>query len=187
MADNGDRGSPRGRGPPRPAGDSLGASALFLVAAPILVAVCAAAVKGGAMLAAPATEPRAGEGRWRPFETQAQRGRFLVVVAVLLVIGTSYYRNLGADDTDRAAARRVEEIRAALKGETAESLRRASIGAGVTGRGVVPGGPYRSMRPGTDRFTATAEVRKLSQFRCIHVEVDAAGAVTTRIVKRGCG
>ena len=168
------------------AGDSLGASALFLVASPILVAIFAAAVKGGAMLAAPASEPRAGDGRWRPFETQAQRGRFLVIVAVVLVIGTSYCRNLGNGEADRAAARRVEEIRGALEGHTAESLRRASIGSGLSGRGVVPGGPYRSTRPGTDRFTATAEIRRFSQFRCIYVEVDAGGALATKVVKGDC-
>ncbi|HET7722709.1 MAG TPA: hypothetical protein VFK43_22270, partial [Acidimicrobiales bacterium] len=103
-----------------------------------------------------------------------------------LVVATSYCRNLGAGEADRAAARRVQEIRAALEGQTPESLRRASIGFGVGGVGAVPGGPYRTARPGTDQFTATAEVRKYSQFRCIHVEVDAAGTVTTRIVKGGC-
>ena len=168
------------------AGDSLGAAALLLVASPVLAAVCAATVKGGAMLAAPSTEPKAGDRRWRPFETQAQRGRFLVIVAVVLVTGTSYCRNLGAGDADRAAAQRVEEIRAALEGQDAESLRRASLGSGLTGRGDVPGGPYRSMLPGTDRFTATAEVRKLAQSRCIRVEVDSAGVVTTKIEKGGC-
>jgi hypothetical protein len=169
----------------RAAGDSLGASALFVVAAPILVAILAAAVKGGAMLAAPASEPKAADGRWRPFETQAQRGRFLVIVAVLLVIGTSYCRNLGAGEADRAAARRVEEIRGALAGQTAASLHQARR-LGFTGRDTVPGGPYRTTRAGSDRFAATAEVRRYSQFRCIHVEVDAAGAITTRVTKDRC-
>jgi hypothetical protein len=168
------------------AGESLGAAALFLVAAPILLAVCAAAVKAGAMLVAPAAEAKAGEGRRGPFETQAQRGRFLVVVAVLLVIGASYCRNLGASEADRAAERTVEELRGVLAGQPAESLRLASLGSGLAGVGVVPGGPYRSVRPGSDRFTATTEVTKLAQSRCIRVEVDAAGAVTTKVVKRAC-
>lgn len=163
------------------AGDSLGASALLLVASPVLVALCAAVVKGGAMLAAPATEPKAGDRR-RPFETQAQRGRFLVIVAVLLVVGTSYCRNVGAGEADRAAARRVAEIRAALEGHTAASLLGASIGPSLS----VPGGPYRSMTPGPDRFTARAEVQKLAQSRCIQVGVDAAGVVTTTVTKGTC-
>lgn len=168
------------------ASHSLGRAALLLVASPVLVALCAAAVKGGAMLAAPAGEPKAAKGRWRPFETQAQRGRFLVIVAVLLVIGTSYCRNVGAGEADRAAARRVEEIRRAMEGQTAASLLGASLGPSMTGVGAVPGGPYRSMRPGRDRFEATAEVRKLTQYRCIQVAVDAAGVVTTKVLRRGC-
>ena len=63
---------------------------------------------------------------------------------------------------------------------------RPAVRSGLTSAGDVPGGPYRSMRPGPDRFTATAEVGSLSQRRCVHVEVDAGGLVTTRIVKRGC-
>jgi hypothetical protein len=82
----------------------------------LIVAVCAGAVKGGAMLAAPATEPAAGDGHWRPFRTQARRGRFLVIVATVAAIGASYCRNVGAGEADRATARRVEEIRAALAG-----------------------------------------------------------------------
>jgi hypothetical protein len=167
------------------AANSLGAPALLVLASPALVAICAAAVKGGSMLAAPATEQKAGAGRW-PFETQAQRGRFLVVVADLLVIGASSWRNAGAGEADRAAARRVEQIRGALQGHTAASLLGASIGPSMSGVGVVPGGPYRSMTPGPDRFRATAEVRKLAQARCIRVEVDAAGAVTTKTTKGAC-
>lgn len=171
----------------RAAGESMGTFAVFLLGAPVFVALTVLVVKGGALLVAPSTEPKAAGRRWRPFETQAARGRFLVIVAVVLVIGVSWVRNLGAEEADRAATRRSEEIRTGLQGQTVDSLRLASIRQGVTGEGPgVPGGPYRSVRPGTDRFSATAEVQKLAQFRCIHVEVDAAGAVTTRVVKEQC-
>jgi hypothetical protein len=55
------------------AGESLGRSMLFVVASPVLVAIFAAAMKGGSLLVAPSTEPKASAGGWRPFETQAQR------------------------------------------------------------------------------------------------------------------
>ena len=168
------------------AAHSLGLFATLLAGSPILVAIYAAAVHGGSLLVAPATEPRAGAGRWRPFETQAQRGRFLVIVALLLVIGVSWSANVGAGEADRAASRRAEEIRGALEGQTAESLRRTSLISGFTAEWDVPGGPYRLVMPGTDRFTATAEVRKRAQARCIHVEVDAAGSITTKIVRSSC-
>lgn len=168
------------------AGESLGTAAVLLLASPVLVAVLAAAAKGGSLLVAHSDGPDAGAGGWRPFETQAQRGRFLVIVAVLLVVGGMWLRNLGAGEADRAAARRVAEIRAALAGQTAATLQGTALSFLVDGGGAVPGGPYRSVQPGADRFTATDEVHKLSQFRCIRVEVDAAGAVTTRVQRHPC-
>jgi hypothetical protein len=171
----------------RSAGDSLAALALVVALAPILVSAYAAAVKGGAMLVAPAAEAPADGRRRRPFETQAQRGRFLVLAALVLVVAVSWSRNLGAGEVDRAAGRRVEQIRAALAGQTAGSLRQVAPFALTRPDADVPGGPYRSVELGADRFRATAEVRKLAQSRCIHVEVDGAGALTTRIVKGGCG
>jgi hypothetical protein len=44
------------------AGDSLGDAGLLLLASPVVVAVFAAAVKGGAMMAAPAIQSKAGAG-----------------------------------------------------------------------------------------------------------------------------
>lgn len=171
----------------RAAGDSMGTFAVLLIASPVFLALTVLVVKGGALLVAPPPEPRTAGRRWRPFETQAARGRFLVIVAVVLVVGVSWSRNLGAGEADRAAGRRVEEIRGALQGQTVESLRQASLRQSLTGDGAgVPGGPYRSWRPGPDRFTATAEVRRLAQYRCIHVEVDTAGAITTNIVEERC-
>lgn len=167
------------------AGESARTALLLLVASPVLVAVFAAAVKGGSMLAAPPTEPRTGGG-WRPFETQAQRGRFLVVVAVLLAVGAVGLRSVGAGQADRAAARRAAEIRNALDGQTAATLQGALLAFAYKGADSVPGGPYSTVQPGLDRFIATDEVHKLAQFRCIHVEVDGAGAVSTRVAKDRC-
>ena len=42
-----------------------------------------------------------GPRRWRPFETKVQRGRFLIVVAVLLLIRAVALSNLGAEEADR--------------------------------------------------------------------------------------
>lgn len=154
--------------------------ALTVVVSPVAVLVAGLVIAGAALVA-----PRLG--RWRPFETKAQRGRFLVVVGAVAVIGTTWLSNWGAADADAAAARRAEEIRAALDGRTPESIRRDSLLRLYSGEGDYPGGPYRGAAFDGERFTATAEVRKRLQSRCIHVEVGPTGAVDTRVVDGRCG
>lgn len=180
----------------RAAGESPALFALAVIGSPIVVAIFTLLVKGGAMFLRPGTneagdpEFRAQEGgrrRWRPFETKVQRGRFLIVVAVLLLIGSRALSNCGAEEADRLAARRASEIRAALSGRTPESVHvEGMTGAFEDGPGL-PGGPYRHASLGTDTFRATAEVRYRLQSRCIHVRLDGDGQVDTQIEKSECG
>lgn len=173
---------------------SMGALALIVVLSPVVLVVAGLLVKGGSLLVGRSEDASPGEQRgapvehrWRPFETKAQRGRFLVVVAVLVLVGSSWLSNWGAAEADRAAARRVDQIRSALAGHTPESLRRAGLSYAYGGGGGVPGGPYSTTSLGSERFTATAEVGKRLQYRCIHVDVSASGEVSTKITKGHCG
>jgi len=74
------------------------------------------------------------------FDSQRNRGRFLVVVFVLLFIGARIVTGWGAKEADRESARRASEIRTALEGRTADALRPAFL-PGRSGA-AVPGGPY---------------------------------------------
>lgn len=172
----------------------MGTLALIVVLSPLVLVVAGLLVKGGALLVARSEDASPGgqhgasaKHRWRPFETKAQRGRFLVVIAVLVLVGSSWLSNWGASEANRAAARRVDEIRSALAGHTPESLRRDALMHGYGGDSGVPGGPYRVTSLGSEQFTATAEVSERLQYRCIHVEVNASGEVSTKITKGRCG
>ena len=181
----------------RAAGESPALFALAVIGSPIVVAIFALLVKGGAVFLRPAganetgdPEKRAQEGgrrRWRPFETKTQRGRFLIVVAVLLLIGSRALSNWGAEEADRLAALRASEIHAALSGRTPESVRVEGMTGAFEDRPGLPGGPYRHATLGTETFRASAEVRYRLQSRCIHVQLDGDGQVDTQIEKSECG
>ena len=179
----------------RAGADSLG---LFLVVAatsPLFVALSALLVKGGALLVAragaqPSAVPDALPGARRPrrkaFDTKEQRGRFLVVLALLLVIGGVALSRWGADEADRRANIREEQIRTALAGRTPESLLVDGLANASGDRPGLPGGPYDAASLGSDRFTATVELRVRLQYRCIRVEVSAEGLVSTEVEDREC-
>ncbi len=181
----------------RAAGESPALFALAVIGSPIVVAIFTLLVKGGAVFLRPAGTNEAGdpgmrtqEGerrRWRPFETKAQRGRFLIVVAVLLLIGSRALSNWGGEEADRLAALRASEIHAALSGRTPESVRVEGMTGAFEDRPGLPGGPYRHATLGMETFRATAEVRYRLQSRCIHVQLDGDGRVDTQIEKSECG
>ena len=172
------------------AAGSVGSVVVFVVCSPLLVAFAALLVRGGALLGArdavPCDQGRS-EQAWRPFETKAQRGRFLVIVATIVMVGSVWMSNWGSAEVDRAAARRVEHIRSSLAGRTPESVRVQGVMGAAAGESQLPGGPYRGAGLGKDRFTATAEVSKGLQSRCIHVVLDAEGEVSTRVSHGRCG
>ena len=169
---------------------STGSAVLFVVGSPLLFAFAGLLVKGGALLVARdavSGDPGHVEHRWRPFETKAQRGRFLVIVATIVMVGSVWISNWGSAQVDRAAAVRIEQIRSSLAGRTPESIRIQGVIGAAAGGPELPGGPYRGAGLGKDRFTATAEVSKGLQSRCIHVVLDAAGQVSTRLTNGRCG
>ncbi len=129
----------------------------------------------------PGADVKEAGGRWRPFETKAQRGRFLVILGALVLVGVPWLSNWSAQGADRAAAVRAEEIRTSLSGHTPEALRMAGISADQG----LPGGPYR-MASLDEVFTASAEVTSRGEVRCIRVRVEPDGAVSTEIQRREC-
>lgn len=175
---------------------SAGLVAFVVVTSPVVVLIAGLLVKGGAVLFprgghgadrdGPTVERRGGPRRGL-FETKAQRGRFLVVLALVLVAAAAGIDNWGAAEADRMAARRAEEISDALAGASPADLRPRLLGAAYGGLGErPPGGPYTWLRPGTDELRAAAEVRHRLQVRCIEVRLDAAGRVSTEISGGRC-
>lgn len=174
--------------------DSLGSFALVASTSPVVVAVSGLLVKAGGLLVHRADqEPASGPGdasgghgrghRRKLFETKPQRARFLVIVAAVLGIGVSLLEWWGAEEADRRASERAEEIQTALAGRTPESL----LIEGVMGSSALPGGPYRFASLGPGAFEASAEVSRALQSRCIRVRVIADGQVSTEIENGRCG
>lgn len=122
---------------------------------------------------------------WKPFQTRAQRGRFLVVLLAIVLIGGQRLSVWGKDEADREADRRAAQIRTALNGRSPKSLQ-IDIFKGANDGTTPPGGPYLSASPGNDRFDATVEVNRRLQYRCIQVHVTADGQASTDIKKRRC-
>lgn len=181
----------------RAAGESPAVFALAVLGSPLAVALFGLVVKGGALFLRPASTKEAGEleedaeegggRRWRPFETKAQRGRFLIVVAVLFLVGSRALSNWGAEEADRMAALRASEIQDALSGRTPQSVHVEAMTGAFEDRSGLPGGPYQQASFGTNSFRATAEVRLRLQYRCIYVQLDGDGQVDTEIKKSQCG
>ena len=148
-------------------------------------------VKAGALLAQRSRRDHASHpgdtppGPWKPFQTKAQRGRFLVVLLVIVLIGGQRLSVWGRDEVDREADRRAAQMRTALNGRSPKSLQIDIFKAGNEGT-TPPGGPYLSASPGNERFEATVEVNRRLQYRCIQVHVTADGQVSTDIKKRQC-
>lgn len=138
--------------------DSSGTFLMVFLASPLVVAFSAVLVKGGAMLVAragdePTADPTGVAGasprRRKAFETKAQRGRFLVVLVLVLVIAGTVVSRWGGREADSRAAARADQIQAALAGVTAQSLQVDSL-TGAMGEGPgPPGGAYntQSLRP----------------------------------------
>jgi hypothetical protein len=169
----------------RAADTSLATFALFLVIAPFAMVVSGLIVRCGQLLVAGSSRPGDEARRRKPFETQEQRGRFLVVVAIVLVVGFQLLRSWGADEADRDAARRADQMRADLSGWTAPRLHeRGTIGL-LRGE-PLPGGPYDSASPGLEEFRANVELSHRLQTRCVRVQVDAVGNISTEVEKDGC-
>lgn len=180
----------------RAAGDSLAVFGLVVLASPLAVAIAGLVVKAGAVFIRSANKDQEGqlgedgeqsEARgWRPFETKVQRGRFLIIVAVLFFIGSSFLSNWGAKEADRMAAQRASEIRTALAGRRPDSLQVEGISGVAEGRPGLPGGPYQTAALGTETFRATAEVGHRLQYRCIHVQLGGDGQAETEIKQGRC-
>lgn len=175
--------------------ESLGLFLVVVATSPLYVALSALLVKGGALLVAradarpsavPTTVPGRGQPRRRAFETREQRGRFLVVLALLLVIGGIALSRWGAGEADRRAEVRQGQIRTALVGQTPESLRVDGVTTAFGDRPDLPGGPYDTTTLGPDRFEATVELQVRLQYRCISIEVTADGAVSTEVERDEC-
>ncbi len=169
-------------------GESAASVGLVVLLSPLLVAFATLVIMGGRLLvghqpdAAPPVESADDFGRrWKPFETKAQRGRFLVIVAILVVVGSGFLSRCGSAEADRDASRRAEEIRTALNGRSPQSLQ-SSLGIDL----VLPGGPYRFATVVGDSFEATAEVNSGFQYRCILVRVGPDGRVSTEIKHKRC-
>ena len=177
----------------RAGSESLGLFLVVLVASPLLIALSALLVKGGALLVAragdspaPAAPGRGEPPRRKLFETKEQRGRFLVVLAIVLVVGARALSGWGGAEADRRAAARAEQIRTALAGHTTESLQIEGLtSAGADSPGL-PGAPYHRATLGSDRFEATVELQAWLEYRCIKVEVTSDGQVSTAVDKGEC-
>ncbi len=168
---------------------------VLVLASPVALVISGLIVKVGAALVErrdqDSSDPRQpaprGDGRRRrPFETKAQRARFLVLLTTVFVIGSSLLDNWGAGEVDEAARRREAEIRSALEGRTAEQISTQGI-AGIYGDGPdLPGGPYRWASPGSEVFQAPDEVRRGLQYRCLHVRLAGEGPVEIEIERDRC-
>lgn len=178
----------------RAGSDSVGLFLVVVVASPLVIALSALLVKGGALLVARAGDspsptpngPGRGGRRRKAFETKEQRGRFLVVLAILLVAGTSALSDWGAAEADRRAAAREEQIRTALAGRTPQSLQIEGLTGTAADRPGLPGGPYDRATLGSDHFEASVELRVRLQYRCIRVAVTPDGHVATDVDKGEC-
>ena len=81
------------------------------------------------------------------FDSQLNRGRFLLVLFAVAVIASRLVTSCGAGAADKEAARRTAEIRAALDGRKPVDLAPAfRPGFSQT----MPGGPYDFVGPGPD-------------------------------------
>lgn len=141
-------------------------------------------IRAGGRLALRSATTRTAGRRRKLFETKAQRGWFLVVLLVIFVIGGSSLTTWANEDADRKAARRAEEIRKSLQGQTPERLQTAAS-------------PMCSERSAclAGRTSLLARARPLRcqdagqgapPVPCIYVHLDATGHVTTRIRKTRC-
>jgi len=117
------------------------------------------------------------------FDSKLNRGRLLVVVFVLAIVGTRLLDRCGADAADNEVARRTAEIRTGLESRKPADLRPFFPGSLMT----MPGGPYDFVGPGDDGgLRAAVEIRRGLQHRCIRVGLSADGALTVRTSDAGC-
>jgi hypothetical protein len=122
------------------------------------------------------------------FDSQLNRGRFLIVVFVLVIAGVLVLNGWGAGAADKEARRRTAQIEAALRGHTPADLQPALLAQAYSATAPgLPGGPYRSVGPlQGGGLGATLEIRKVLQSRCIRVALAVDGALTVRTSHRGC-
>lgn len=179
----------------RAGSDSMGLLLVVVATSPLYVALAALLVKGGTLLVAragarPSAVPTTVSGRAQPrrraFETKEQRGRFLVILALLLFIAGVALSRWGAGEADRQAEVREGQIRTALVGQTPESLRVDGVTTAFGDGPDLPGGPYDTAALGPDRFEATVELQVRLQYRCISIEVTADGALSTEVERNEC-
>ncbi len=169
------------------AGRSLGWVAVVLVSVPLVIAFTALVVKGGSLLVVrpePGSPPVPAGHRPKRFETKAQRGRFLVIIAAFVVIGGVFLRSWGAAEVDRRADRRVAEIRAALDGRDVNTIRLDPLG--FNDGADIPGGPYDLAFRGPDGFEARVELHNRLQHRCIRVLLMDGGRLVTDVDHGRC-
>ena len=149
---------------------SVGWAALALVLFPVGVAVTALLVKGGSLLVLrpePGSAPVAAGYRPKRFETKAQRGRLLVIVAAVVVVGGVFLRSWGTAEVDRMADRRVAAIRAALDGLDPNTLRLDPLGS--TTAPTSPAGPTTwrfADRTGSRRAWSSTPASSTGASRC---------------------
>ncbi len=166
---------------------SVGSVALALVLFPVGVAVTALLVKGGSLLVLrpePGSASVAAGRRPKRFETKAQRGRFLVIVAAVAVGGSVFLRSWGSAEADRMADRRVAAIRAALDGVDVNTLRLDPLG--FNDGADIPGGPYDLAFLGPDGFEASEQLHSRLQYRCIHVLLTDGGLLSIDVDPGRC-
>lgn len=175
----------------RSPGKPIAIALLTIVLFAVSVGINGLLVKGGALLAQRSRRDHAAHrddtppGPWKPFQTKAQRGRFLVVLLAIVLIGGQRLSVWGSDEVDREADRRAAQIRTALNGRSPKSLQIDILGSANAGT-TPPGGPYLSASPGNESFDATVELNRRLQYRCVQVHVSADGQVSTDIKKRQC-
>ena len=173
------------------------ALAVAVVVGPVFLVISALLAKAGSMLVARGPDEAAPDGlapvgptgRRAMFDTKAQRGRFLVIVALVVMMVTGTVSAVSSRAADRKAEERVAEIRLALNGKTPEELVPGMI-VGFIGDDsvgpVLPGGPYEVIRPKNGAIDATSQVRAGFTQRCIRVHLAADGVVTTSTTEGSC-